>query len=347
MSASSAAAQVPLFQRGRSFVHPGFDYLLIGGGLSLLVIPWLPSSGNLTIDQASVTLLPALVLMFNSAHFASSTLRLYSKPGALQQWPFLTLAFPLVTLAVVTAGIALASTLGRSLFEVYLGWSPYHYAAQAYGIALLYAYRSGCTMSDGDKRLLRWLCLMPFFYAVTTSANTGLAWVLPLSARTQWPLVGLTIEGLEILLIAAAFIGPAVFVRRLNAKGQSFPAISLLLVATNGVWWIVFSYLEAFLWATVFHGIQYLAIVIVFHLRDHPPASGARMGWLAPTLKFYAGSLVLGYGLFSVWPWAYQGLGFRFGEAMLVCAAAINLHHFIVDAYIWRAQRDRVTAPGQ
>ena len=42
------------------------------------------------------------------------------------------------------------------------------------------------------------------------------------------------------------------------------PLISLLTVVTNGVWFFVLAPLDAFVYATIFHGIQYIAIVIVF-----------------------------------------------------------------------------------
>jgi hypothetical protein len=118
-----------------------------------------------------------------------------------------------------------------------------------------------------------------------------------------------------------------------------FPLISLLVIASNGVWWIVLTYLDAFLWATVFHGLQYLAIVTIFHVRDH--AGGPRgRGWLGLTLRFYLACLVLGYALFNVWPYAYAMAGFELSQSVLLVAAAINVHHFVVDRYIWRLRRD-------
>ena len=107
----------------------------------------------------------------------------------------------------------------------------------------------------------------------------------------------------------------------------------------NGVWWIVFVYVEAFLWATVFHGIQYLAIVIVFHVRDRMTRPGNRHGRLYHALWFYGVSLALAFGLFNLLPMAYVFAGAGKVEAMLMVVAAINLHHFIVDGYIWRLKR--------
>ena len=87
---------------GRSFVHPAFDYMLIGGGLSLVVaaIVWIMASpGDAFLVNAA--LLPFFILLSNSAHFAASTVRLYTKPDSLKMLPFLTMAFPLIAIALL------------------------------------------------------------------------------------------------------------------------------------------------------------------------------------------------------------------------------------------------------
>jgi hypothetical protein len=71
---------------GRAFVDPTLEYLLVGGGLSLLataILYFMPHRPAATTGLALATLL----LATNSAHFASSTVRLYSKPGSYQSWP--------------------------------------------------------------------------------------------------------------------------------------------------------------------------------------------------------------------------------------------------------------------
>jgi len=56
---------------------------------------------------------------------------------------------------------------------------------------------------------------------------------------------------------------------------------------------------------------------------------------------FYGASVALGYALFYCWPYAYVLAGFGAAESMLLVAAVINIHHFIVDRYIWRLGGDR------
>jgi hypothetical protein len=71
---------------GRTFVGPAFDPLWIGGGATLPVAGWLLLDGRSAADLLGLSL-PWLVLLVNQAHFAASTVRLYSKPGAVAAHP--------------------------------------------------------------------------------------------------------------------------------------------------------------------------------------------------------------------------------------------------------------------
>ena len=132
----------------------------------------------------------------------------------------------------------------------------------------------------------------------------------------------------------------ALFIKIWVTEQKPLPLISLLLLLVNGCWWVIFTdYLQAFTLATIFHGIQYLAIVLIFHVRDQKQRPENRHGTLYHVVWFYGVSLLLGYGLFHCLPWAYRLAGFGVVESMLLVAAAINIHHFIVDAYIWKLGR--------
>ncbi len=335
------ARPAPLPPLGRCFVGPWFDTLLIGGGLSLLVVLVLGLAGRLgrgALPQDTVLL---IVLLVNSTHFAASTVRLYTKPDTWRELPFMTMGLPLASVVVVTLGLVFARGFGDNLYALYLSWSPYHYAAQTYGLSAMYAVRSGCRLGGGERSLLWWTCMAPFAHAFVTADGNGLGWFVPPDLWVAYPLLielrGWTGQALEL----AVFALPALlFWRVRSASPVGLPWISSLIIVTNGVWWIVFSYVDAFVWATVFHGVQYLAIVIIFHLRDHPPTGSGALAWIRPALSFYAMSLVLAYALFELWPYAYTFFGFSFAESALVCIAWINIHHFIVDRGIWRVRKD-------
>jgi len=102
---------------GRTFVSPAFDLLFIAGGLSLM-FGVLAAAGGLRFTTADLT----LVLLFgNFAHFAASTVRLYSKPGAVRALPrSLTLWLPIAILALFTGVLLSAGWLVRYIFAVFV-----------------------------------------------------------------------------------------------------------------------------------------------------------------------------------------------------------------------------------
>lgn len=138
---------------GREFVNPLFDYLLIGGGLSLFVAGFILIN-PMGSEFISSETLPYFFLLSNSAHFAASTVRLYTKPNAYQSLPYVTMGLPVIMLAVLIGCMFQADRLIPQLTSLYLTWSPFHYAAQAYGLAVMYCYRSGCALGDANKKLL-------------------------------------------------------------------------------------------------------------------------------------------------------------------------------------------------
>lgn len=323
---------------GRTFVHPLFDYLLIGGLLSLFATALVIARPQIS-DEIGLVTLGFIILACNSAHFAASTVRLYTKPGMYEARPFLTMGFPLVSLAVLTVCMLFAGTLGPHFQALYITWSPYHYAAQAYGLAVLYAYRSGCQLKPRDKSLLWWTSLLPFAFVFVSGIGLGLDWLVPAHVLTLGP-VDSTLRFVTGALPLLAVVSiPLVFALVWRSTGSPLPLISVAALATNGIWWFILDPIGAFTWATIFHGLQYLAIASIFHVKDHMAQPDNRRGGAYHVLWFYGACLLLGYGLFYCLPWAYAAAGFGLLESIALVVAAINIHHFIVDAYIWRMGR--------
>jgi hypothetical protein len=338
---SFSLARQRAFPVGRMFLSVPFDYLAIGGGLSLVTVGVLGWTGYLQPSGEMRLPMGILFLLLNAAHFAASTVRLYTKPGAFRFWPLLTMGVPLVAIAALTAGVLLPEHVGRNLFVLYLTWSPFHYAAQAFGLACMYHYRSGGTLDAVERRLVYWTCMLPFLHNFVGGSTTGLGWFAPPAVMLQYPSLQLLIIRLTSVFEILTFVAPLIVGARLLLRGrQGLPLISWLIIFTNGIWWITLTYLQAFVWATVFHGLQYLAIVTIFHVKEQTALPDNRHSPRYHALWFYGACVVLAYLLFQVWPYAYVFAGSGMAEAVLTSVAVINIHHFVVDRYIWRLRKD-------
>ena len=323
---------------GRCFLNPWLDYLLIGAALSIPFLIWVILDPSITpTDLKTKTL---IYLFLNYAHFASSTIRLYTKPGEIPNRWMVSYGLPVVAVVVTTLCIAWPKVLGDHLWALFFSWSPYHYAMQAYGLALMYCYRSGIYMDKTEKRIFWGIAMLPFIRALLLSDVGGLAWVKDIFSVSHVPFIEETALVLAILIFAL----PIIVFFRLRDKGKTLPLIAWVLLFVNGIWWVTVSYGVAWIWATIFHSIQYIVIVVIFHVNDQLKQPNNERGALFHSVWFYGLSMLLGYFLFQIWPHLYMPFGFDMEAAVLMTVATVNLHHFIVDGYIWRSAKKKKQA---
>lgn len=320
------------------FVGPAFDYLLIGGVFGTIFGFGCYGLGY-RFDNERLWL---VVLAVSWAHFAASTVRLYSRAESTRRWPFLTLGVPVITLAITTLLLFGDRQTGKRLEGVYLVWSTYHYAAQAFGLAVMYAYRSGVQLAPNERSLLKLACLLPFVYGLLAPAS-GLTVLAPDAFNQHATVIAARALGRAVLLpiMLASPIALSLWIRR--RSGRALPLISLSIMYTNALWWTFFLLNDAFAWAALSHGIQYIAIVTLFHVKDATATEGNQHGRLYHALTFYAACAALGYALFKLWPMAYAAVSIRFDTPVVDrrIALIINIHHFLVDGYIWKLRGDK------
>ena len=218
--------------------------------------------------------------------------------------------------------IGFPERIGRHFAALALTWSPYHYAAQAYGLALMYSYRSGMMFSPAEKRWLFWICMLPFLRALINIDDTSIAeimgvrgvlWLLPESLVGDG---GIMAEGLRRM---AAGLTPLVFVLPVAYAcfGRSrLPLVALVLVLVDALWLTAFSLLDAIVWAAVAHSVQYLFIFIVTytHAREATMKTTAGGGPRHHMVRFYSLSLLTGVGLFLALPTIIRESAAAFGQ---------------------------------
>jgi hypothetical protein len=326
---------------GRLFINAPVDYLFIGGGITAVIFAALYVEPSLSPVQAS-HVSDAAFIAVNAAHFAASTVRLYTKRGATHELPILSWLFPVLCFAAVGLGLFWPRA-GGHLKALYFTWSPFHYAAQTYGLSVMYAMRAGARLDPRDKQLVWWVCLLPFLHSFFTTQMGGLFWFVSRETVAANPSLTLALDGIVwALRLGVLTLPAALFWQLRRGRSRQVPLIVLVLQVSNGVWWLGSDFLNAWFWTAVLHSIQYLLVVTVRHVDERvpPQAEGSRFtAVLWHGTAFYGTSLIVGYLLFFVAPSFYVLFGFDGLEAYAMMTVMINLHHFIVDGFIWRTVR--------
>jgi hypothetical protein len=324
---------------GRPIVNPVVDYLFLGGAITIPIFIVTYFFPRLVPTNADLTLRTFIV--FNGAHFGASTLRLYTKPGAKKEFPLLSFAFPVFCLVVVGFGLW-SPFIGRNITALYFTWSPYHYAMQTYGLAVMCSMRSGAKLDSRDKTQMWLVCLLPFLFAVLTSPDGGLAWFVSRQWLATVPVLMFLYRTAVTVVTAATFLLPiSLFWQLHRRRGKRVPLIALVLQLTNAMWWLGTTYLNAWFWTAMLHSIQYLVIVVERHVAEQmarPARRSVPHNPVVYALGFYGLSFVLGVILFFVIPLAYVPFGFAATQSFTMMTWVINLHHFIVDGFIWRTK---------
>ncbi len=353
---SPAAAKV--------LVARGVDGLLVGwlavavwlvvrfGGVAGLGTGWLHLS---TVYWAGA--------VFTAAHFGLSYHLAYrGGPAAMRERPGALVCGPLALIAVLaaTVGVSLAAgpdpakLVTRTLITSVYVMTTWHYVKQVYGVGRVGAAFAGVSLSTWQVRVLRYgLYPMWFLGAAQVLLRDGGYYlagyrvgfnVLPMS----------TYDALRVLVLLSMIPVVACFVS-IAAKRRG-PVPSLMLAP----------YVAAFLWLGLatnpvlsivllapFHALQYLAIGHRAELAIADDEAHLSITWW---LNIFAGAACGGLLLSR---WAPQLLDAQFathagprlfGAAFFVF---LNLHHYLIDATIWRSKghlvkavvRGRVAAP--
>ncbi|HVK63634.1 MAG TPA: hypothetical protein VM694_04130 [Polyangium sp.] len=301
--------------------------------------------------------LPLVVLVTGIPHYGATLLRVYGTESARKR--YFIYAFPLGFLVwAAFAGSLAAPRLGTWLITLYLTWSPWHYTAQNFGLVMMFLRRAGITPSPALRRLVWTSFVLSFvlvFVNIHGSASAGGADPLqaasaayrfaPLGIPTRVALGALTVAGISYVGVTG------VVIRRLTQMaGMARLVPALALVASQAAWFVLpvlLGFLRpplygpggatalAFIWVAIAHSAQYLWIS--FH---YARASGS-VAKAAPAGLSYLGTTVLAGAAIWVFPalvCAPGALGIRPFESGLglLVAAAVNVHHFILDGAIWK-----------
>ena len=310
-----------------------------------------------------LTLLPFLTLVLGSPHYGATLLRVYATRADRRRYFFFAIWVSLLVLVAFVVGLHVAF-VGSLILTVYLSWSPWHYSAQNYGVAVLLLRRRGADVTPMTRRLLRAsfvLSYLLFLLSLHGAGGTTSQTAIASYDGSIYSLLSLGIptgvrDALMVLALAAYLACTAAAIGQLWRAGMLQAASpTLLIVIVQAVWFllpasvVIWSALEsvepfapqyrayAFMWVAVGHFLQYLWIATYY-----AAASESRKGQIVYLGKaLLAGSAIWTVPVLIFAPNLLGSLPYDVGLGLLA-ASAVNIHHFILDGVIWRLRDDRI-----
>jgi len=348
-----------------------FIELMLTGGATLVLLPlaWVLRAA-FGLDSAELAVgftafYAAYVI--NDPHFTVTYLLFYRDArqrafgpdiprGQRVRWIVAGIVAPLLLAAWAVAALALhsAAVLGWMVQLMFLlvGW---HYVKQGFGVLTVLSARRGVRVTSRERAVLLFHCY----------AGWAFAWANPAAPAGEYIEKGVVYTALAhprwLELGAGAVLGAStialvwVVVERLLREGRTLPAAPLagLLIT---IWsWTIFSSIDPLLRYVIpaLHSIQYLYFVWLMkrneaRSEEGPPSFGrpvaVRVGLLA--LSAVGLGVVLFHALPTFLDTAFvprQKSGITtdpLGETPFFAAIYVflNIHHYFMDAVIWRRE---------
>jgi hypothetical protein len=347
------------------WLHGAAADLLLGcGGLYFALFAAFWWIGPPVTQRLHLGILPLVILLVGVPHYGATLLRVYERREDRRRYAVFAVWITLAIAAWFVAGVYVLP-VGAALVTLYLTWSPWHYSGQNYGIGLLLAGRAGVAVPPLAKRLL-WLSFLASWLLVVASIH------VETPAASYTPAVASLAEGAYRLVplgYPSAWLGPILAVLGAVYTGCLAGAFFLLLrraparslvplacvVALQALWFSIPVAARArslfseslplgtahqtymLLWIGLGHALQYLWVTSYYAKSAGADRRLARY-W---GKSFLAGAAAFGLPVFLFSPDALGRHAFDAGLGFLV-AAAVNVHHFLLDGAIWKLRDGRI-----
>jgi hypothetical protein len=350
----------------------GWD-LMLGCGLGSMAVMLAQAASGPSLER----LVPGglLVLLFALPHYGATLIRAYEDPADRAKYRVFTVWATLLVVGCLVAGLHLP-LFGSLVLTLYLTWSPWHYTGQNYGIALMLLARRGVAVSSVAKRFFYVSFVLSYlltFLAIHGQVSRGT--YAPVSyGGTVFELLPIgfphSAMSFGIVGVGAAYAVACAVAIVLLARAGGLRAIvpALILMSTQALWFslpVAIRHFElagetsafrsvytayGFLWIAGYHAIQYLWITTYYATRLPGPESGTPLpserSAVGQRLRFLGKAALLGYAVWTVpalvlAPGLLSSIPHESGLALMV-AAAVNLHHFVLDGAIWKLRDGRV-----
>lgn len=324
-----------------------YDTIMIFGVLLIAL-----ASGALVIHNPSlffaVLVIDAWLLGYH--HVISTFTKLAGTAEDRRENRFLIYGVPVIVLASV---IGLSLTLGLwSIITIYFFWQWFHYTRQGYGISVFYRRRAARAPVENRWALHLVMWVVPIWGILHRCAQ---GWDKFLYQPLWLPDVPSFIV-VWFGYFAIAVVGWWVIKSFLAWREGTLVLGQTLFIASHiTLFYTAYVLIEdinyGWLAANIWHNAQYILFVWLYNSRrfkGYQGTSGKVLAWISQpqpmrilmyfivclfmTTLFY-GTLLQGIGLIS------QNMQETVLMLHVVVFQAVNFHHYVVDAYIWKARK--------
>lgn len=325
-------------------MHPAVDGWLVGG---VAIVAWLAFTPVTGSQVSLVAPLSAVFVGLGAAHFGATYHLAYGLPPEVRRrhrWALVWVPVAITSLLMATVAAYAAGHRSSAVWAV--KWSfiliftltGWHYIKQAYGVAMLAARTKGISLERREAMTLRYA-----FYPVW-AVTLGRVWIS--GAQSSYRNVNVTVDFLpaafgpmlRTLAIASLVLAGAIMVAAARRVG-SRPPLAMWTPYLAGGLWLMYSpgVIGSSVMLGGLHGLQYLACVHRTEIewaREKGETSVAAL-WLSLIGGAAAGGLLAATWLPSILDRSISTPALP-GLAGSLIFIALNLHHYAMDAAIWR-----------
>ncbi len=316
-------------------------------GLTALAL----GTGAIVVAQPAI--FPLIIFLdlwlFGYHHVISTFTRLAFDRNSFREHRFLVIGLPPLVLLGVTLAFILIGTW--VLPTVYLYWQWFHYTRQSYGIARIYKRKASPAAIADDRLTLAMLYLIPA-WGILYRSYQGPEKFLWMPVKTlPVPFLVVASVGLaSVVVIAwwsvrqlrALIMGQLLWAHTLYVLSHAIIFVSgyILIPDINHGWLVV----------NIWHNTQYILLVWMFNNNRFKNGIDERCRFLSSISQRERVTLYFVVCL-SISTATYLALYLILTKAsaafsvaaaaplVLIAYQAINFHHYIVDALIWKVRK--------
>lgn len=321
-----------------------FDVTYVGGIAALAFL-----SGWFVV--ANPKLFPAVFVingwLLGYHHVISTFTRLTFDRESFQNHKFLVTWLPIIVLCAVAFASAL---FGRWLLPtIYLYWQWWHYTRQSYGVSRIYHRKAGLENNLIHKLIIYAVPTWGILYRSYQSPDKFLFVEIKVLPVPFWLVLT---AGLVALAVTAWWLTDIV---RAKAQG-TFSAGHFLYIASHlcifSVGYLVIDDINhGWLVLNVWHNCQYILTVWMFNNNRFKNGVDQRHRFLSfisqrrNLLTYFAVCLLISTIVYSAISYSLIWLALATATSLPLFAIvfqAVNFHHYLVDAVIWKVRRQPV-----